>query len=46
MKTGYVVVSPAAHKTKAREDYAKGFPQATVARDRRDGGEPSPRHVS
>ena len=33
MKTGYVAVSPAAYKTKAMEDYAKGFPQATVARD-------------
>src|SRR6476620_5279405 len=33
MKTGYVAVSPAAYKTKAMEDYAKGFPPATVARD-------------
>lgn len=33
MKTGYVAVSPAAYKTKAMEEYAKGFPQATVARD-------------
>jgi sn-glycerol 3-phosphate transport system substrate-binding protein len=33
MKTGYVAVSPAAYKTKAMEDYAKGFPAATVARD-------------
>ena len=33
IKTGYVAVSPAAYKTKAMEDYAKGFPAATVARD-------------
>jgi sn-glycerol 3-phosphate transport system substrate-binding protein len=33
MKTGYVAVSPAAYKTKAMEDYAEGFPAATVARD-------------
>lgn len=33
MKTGYVAVSPAAYKTRAMEEYAKGLPQATVARD-------------
>ncbi|WP_409363767.1 ABC transporter substrate-binding protein [Bradyrhizobium liaoningense] len=33
MKTGYVAVSPAAYKTRTMEEYAKGFPQATVARD-------------
>jgi sn-glycerol 3-phosphate transport system substrate-binding protein len=33
IKTGYAAVSPAAYKTKAMEDYAKGFPAATVARD-------------
>jgi sn-glycerol 3-phosphate transport system substrate-binding protein len=33
IKTGYVAVSPAAYKTKAMEDYAKGFPAAIVARD-------------
>ena len=33
IKTGYVAVSPAAYKTKAMEDYAKGFPPAIVARD-------------
>jgi len=33
IKTGYAAVSPAAYKTKAMEDYAKGFSAATVARD-------------
>src|SRR5262249_34115757 len=33
IKTGYVAVSPAAYKTSAMTDYAKGFPAATVARD-------------
>lgn len=36
MKTGYVAVTPAAYKTKALEDYAKGFPAAAVARDQLD----------
>ena len=33
IKTGYVAVSPAAYKTSVMQDYAKGFPAATVARD-------------
>lgn len=33
IETGYAAVSPAAYKTKAMEDYARGFPAATVARD-------------
>ena len=33
IKTGYVAVSPAAYKTQVMQDYAKGFPAATVARD-------------
>ncbi len=33
MATGYVGVSPAAYETQALQDYAKTFPQATVARD-------------
>ena len=36
IKTGYVAVTPAAYKTKAMEDYAKGFPAAIVARDQLD----------
>jgi len=36
IKTGYVAVAPAAYKTKAMEDYAKGFPAAIVARDQLD----------